>query len=181
MSVPLLQSVLFMHFQKSVSSMSSSLEVKQKFVNDIRRHEVLTAVNVTMLLFWVLMPRGLIDRYRCLAETQCLHLKPLRWPVLHTRKHIQWGKRVAMRLQSNNEVCNAAPHNREMPPHPSTSLHLVSYVFQLFLSLKRAIKIMSFPVMWWSQDSLWMSLRPAKKFVPKQYNHWFSTGFCLFL
>jgi hypothetical protein len=39
------------------------------------RFEVLTAVNMSMLVFWVVTPRGLIFRYQRFGETCCVHLQ----------------------------------------------------------------------------------------------------------
>jgi hypothetical protein len=32
-------------------------------------------VKMSMLFFWVVTPRGLVGRYQCFGETQCLHLQ----------------------------------------------------------------------------------------------------------
>jgi hypothetical protein len=39
------------------------------------RYKVLTAVNMSMLLFWVVTPYGLVGRYQCFGGTYCLHLQ----------------------------------------------------------------------------------------------------------
>jgi hypothetical protein len=40
-----------------------------------RRFEVLTAVRMTMLLFWVVSPCRLVSRYQHFEETYCLYLQ----------------------------------------------------------------------------------------------------------
>jgi hypothetical protein len=38
------------------------------------RFEVLTAVKMSMLVFWVVMPCGLVGKYQRFGGTYCLHL-----------------------------------------------------------------------------------------------------------
>jgi hypothetical protein len=42
-------------------------------VNDVK-FEVLTAVKILMLVFWVVRPCGLVGRYQHFVGTYCLHL-----------------------------------------------------------------------------------------------------------
>jgi hypothetical protein len=42
----------------------------------IVRSEVPMAVKMLMLVFWVVVPCGLVSRYRCFVETYSLHLQP---------------------------------------------------------------------------------------------------------
>jgi hypothetical protein len=37
--------------------------------------EVLTAVKMSMLVFWVVKPNGLVGRYQRFGETSCVHLQ----------------------------------------------------------------------------------------------------------
>jgi hypothetical protein len=39
------------------------------------RYEVLTAVRISMLVFWVITPCALVARYQHFGETCCLHLQ----------------------------------------------------------------------------------------------------------
>jgi hypothetical protein len=43
------------------------------------RFEVLTVVNMLMLVIWVVMPSGLVERYRRFGGIHCLQFKHLRW------------------------------------------------------------------------------------------------------
>jgi hypothetical protein len=43
------------------------------------RFEVLTAVKMLMLFFWVVMLCGLVGRYQCFGGTYCLHLQLWIW------------------------------------------------------------------------------------------------------
>jgi hypothetical protein len=40
------------------------------------RFEVLTAMKVSMLVFWVVSPCGLIGRYQSFGGTYCIHFSP---------------------------------------------------------------------------------------------------------
>jgi hypothetical protein len=37
--------------------------------------EVLTVVKMSMLVFWVVLPRRLVGTYECFGGTYCLHLQ----------------------------------------------------------------------------------------------------------
>jgi hypothetical protein len=39
------------------------------------RFEILPAVRMTMLLFWVVKPCKLVGRHQCFGETYCIHLQ----------------------------------------------------------------------------------------------------------
>jgi hypothetical protein len=50
------------------------------------RSEVLKAVKMSMLIFWVVTPCALVSRYQCFGGTCCLHLQSIQW--------VQGGKAV---------------------------------------------------------------------------------------
>jgi hypothetical protein len=54
-------------------------------VNTVVSSEVLTTVKMSMLVFWVVMPCGLVGRYQRFGETHCLHLQSGR-----RRRNAEW-------------------------------------------------------------------------------------------
>jgi hypothetical protein len=54
------------------------------------RLEVLTAVKISLLVFWVVMPCGLVGRYQCFGETYCHTTRMLLFGTHNLRKLIHF-------------------------------------------------------------------------------------------
>jgi hypothetical protein len=59
------------------------------------RFEVLTAMKMPLLIFWIVTPYGLVDRYQHFRETYFLHLQASRW-----RQYVRYEVLTAAKISS---------------------------------------------------------------------------------